>query len=70
MTASGTVGLAGDRPLDVNLEGSLKLAALAALTDRIRTDGTAAWKVSARGTAAKPDLAGTFDLDGRHRRER
>ena len=62
VTASGTVGLAEDRPLDVNLEGSLKLAALAALTDRIRTDGTAAWKVSARGTAAKPDLAGTFDL--------
>src|SRR5678815_3314831 len=32
VTASGTVGLAGDRSVDVNVEGSLKIAALNALT--------------------------------------
>ena len=62
VTASGTVGLAGDRSVDVNVEGSLKIAALNALTKIIRTDGTAAWKVSARGTLAKPDLNGTLHL--------
>jgi outer membrane protein assembly factor BamA/autotransporter translocation and assembly factor TamB len=62
VTASGAVGLVGERPVDVNVDGTLKLAALSALTKTIRTDGTAAWKVAARGTLAKPDLNGTLDL--------
>jgi hypothetical protein len=62
LTANGSVGLAGQGAVDLNVDGSLNIAALSALTRTIRTDGTASWKVSARGTLAKPDLSGTFDL--------
>ena len=62
LNTSGTVWLMGDRPVDVNVDGSLKIAALTALTKTIRTDGTAEFAVSARGTLANPDFTGTVDL--------
>ena len=34
LAAAGTVGLAGDRPLNVNLDGALNIAAISIVTDR------------------------------------
>ncbi len=62
VTASGTVGLAGERPLDVKVDGSLKVAALSVLSKTIRTDGTATWKVAAHGSLTTPQLNGSLDL--------
>ncbi len=60
--AAGTVGLLDDRPIDVNVDGNLQIAALSALIPKIRADGMATWKLSARGTLATPVLDGTLDL--------
>ena len=62
IAASGSVGLAGERPLDVKIDGTLNVAALSAFTEAIRADGTATLKLAARGTMGKPQLDGTFDL--------
>jgi outer membrane protein assembly complex protein YaeT len=60
--ASGTAGLAGNRALDVRIDGTLNVAALSALTTKVRTEGTAVWKLAARGTTSAPVLNGTVDL--------
>jgi outer membrane protein assembly complex protein YaeT len=60
--ASGTAGLAGNRALDVRIDGTLNVAALSALTTKVRTEGTAVWKLAARGTTSAPVLNGTLDL--------
>ncbi len=62
VTVNGTVGLAGERAVDLNVDGMLKVAVLSALSEKIRTDGTASLKLAARGTMAAPELNGTFDL--------
>jgi outer membrane protein assembly complex protein YaeT len=62
IAASGTAGLAGDRALGLKVEGTLNLAALSALTTRVRTDGTASWRLSAAGTMTAPEFNGTVDL--------
>ncbi len=61
--AEGTIGLLGERAVDVNVDGNLQVAALSALTPGIRADGMALWKVSALGTLTQPALNGTFDLE-------
>jgi outer membrane protein assembly complex protein YaeT len=62
VAASGTAGLTGERPLDLKIDGTFNVAALSALTQRIRTDGRATWKVSAHGSMTAPALDGTLDL--------
>jgi autotransporter translocation and assembly factor TamB len=60
--ASGTVGLVGERRVDLKMDGSLNIAALSGLMKGIRTDGTATWNLAAIGTVTSPELHGTFDL--------
>jgi outer membrane protein assembly complex protein YaeT len=62
MVAKGTIGLAGDRPVDVRAEGKLDVEALSALTKSIRTDGVATWTLAASGPLTAPELNGTVDL--------
>jgi outer membrane protein assembly complex protein YaeT len=62
VVASGTIGLSGERPVDVKADGMLNIAALSALTKKLRADGTATWTLAARGTAMAPALYGRFDL--------
>ena len=62
VTAGGTVGLSGARPLDMSVDGSLNVAALSVLSTTIRTDGTATWKVAAQGPLMTPQLNGSLDL--------
>jgi outer membrane protein assembly factor BamA/autotransporter translocation and assembly factor TamB len=62
LSAAGTVGLTGARPIDVTANGRLNLAAAAAFTDRIRTEGTTAIDLAARGTVAEPELHGSMVL--------
>ena len=62
VTASGTVGLVGERRVDARVEGALKVAALSVLSEKVRTDGVASWKLGAHGSLAAPELDGTFDL--------
>jgi len=62
VVASGSVGLVGDHTLDVNVDGTLSLAALSGFTTAFRTDGIAKLKVAARGTMTAPDLGGAVDL--------
>ncbi len=60
--ASGSVGLVEDRALNVNVDGTLQVAALSLLTDQIRAEGESALKLTARGTLANPDVTGTVDV--------
>lgn len=62
VTATGTAGLVGDGALDLKVDGTLNVAALSVLTTKIRTDGTATWRLGATGTMSRPALNGTFDL--------
>jgi outer membrane protein assembly complex protein YaeT len=62
VSASGTAGLAGDRALDLKVDGSLNVAALSEVATKVRTEGTATWKLAAHGTTTAPELNGTIDL--------
>jgi outer membrane protein assembly complex protein YaeT len=52
LTGSGTVGLTESRPLNLDVEGSLELAALSSLTRRVRSEGTAWLSVNATADLA------------------
>jgi len=62
LSATGTVGLAGDRPLNVDVDGALNIAAIAIMTDRVRAEGDSTIDVSATGTVADPILSGNVSL--------
>ena len=62
LAASGTVGLTGSRPVDLDVDGSMAIAALSSLTNRVRTEGTARLTVTAPGMVTAPELNGTVDL--------
>ncbi len=62
LVAGGSVGLTGERPLDIHADGSLQLAALSAVTDRVRTEGAARMSLAARGTVSAPDVNGTVEV--------
>jgi outer membrane protein assembly factor BamA/autotransporter translocation and assembly factor TamB len=62
IAATGTVGLTGDRTLDVNVDGMLNAGAISVITDRIRAEGDTTLKLQARGTVQEPDLNGTVTL--------
>jgi outer membrane protein assembly complex protein YaeT len=63
VVASGTAGFAGERPIDLKVDGTLKIGALSAFTDRIRTDGTATLTLAARGTMTAPEMNGSVSLE-------
>ena len=60
--AAGRVGLVGDRPLDVNVDGNIDVAAASLLTEQIRAEGDSSVKLLARGTLSAPEVTGTVDL--------
>ena len=62
LTAAGTVGLTGERPVDVRVDGDFNTAAAASFTDAVRTEGRATLDVSATGTLDDPVLAGVVAL--------
>lgn len=62
--ARGTVGLSGERPLDLEVVGTLDVAAASTLTEALRTDGTASIDIDARGTLQAPELSGLVELSG------
>ena len=62
LTATGTVGLTGDRPINVDAQGKLNVAAIGLVTEDVRAEGESTVNIAARGTIAKPDLNGFVDL--------
>jgi outer membrane protein assembly complex protein YaeT len=62
LAANGTVGLAGDRALDVEADGKLNIAAVSFFTDAVRAEGITTLQVAARGTLDAPELNGYVDL--------
>ena len=62
LSASGTVGLTGDRPLNVDAAGNVNVAAISVFTDAVRAEGETTLKVSARGPMASPELNGFVDM--------
>ena len=52
IAAKGTVGLTGDRALDVNVDGMLNAGAISVITDRVRAEGDTTLQLQARGTRA------------------
>jgi outer membrane protein assembly complex protein YaeT len=62
LAATGTVGLSGERPLNVDIDGALNIAALAIVTDAVRAEGDSTIDVSATGTVANPILSGNVSL--------
>jgi outer membrane protein assembly factor BamA/autotransporter translocation and assembly factor TamB len=64
IAATGTVGLTGDRALDVNVDGMLNAGAISVVSDRIRAEGDTTLQLQARGTVQEPDLVGSVTLRG------
>ena len=62
LATTGNVGLAGERPLNLDVDGDLQIAAVSALTERVRAEGAARLNVAARGTLTAPELNGTVAL--------
>jgi outer membrane protein assembly factor BamA/autotransporter translocation and assembly factor TamB len=62
IAAKGTVGLTGDRALDVKVDGMLNAGAISVVTNRVRAEGDTTLQVQARGTVQEPDLTGTVTL--------
>ena len=60
--AAGTIGLTGNRALDLKVDGTFDVSALSALSKSVRTEGTATWKLAASGSMTAPELNGTLDL--------
>lgn len=62
LTAAGTVGLSGDRPININATGNINIAAISAFTDAVSGEGETTLEIAARGTIAAPDLTGFVDM--------
>ena len=62
LTAAGTVGLSDTRPLALDVDGSLDIAAISIVTDRVRAEGDSTIDIVARGTVADPVLSGNVQL--------
>ena len=50
--AAGRVGLVGERPLDLNVDGTLNVAAVSVLLNKLRAEGDTALSLHARGTVS------------------
>ena len=64
LTAAGTVGLLGERPMDVRVNGGVNVAAVSMFTDRVRAEGDTRLEIAVRGTTSAPALNGFVDLTG------
>jgi outer membrane protein assembly complex protein YaeT len=62
--ATGTVGLLGDRPLDLRVDGKLNTEILTPQTTDLAIAGLAEAHVRITGTIAKPDVRGDAELAG------
>ena len=62
ITASGTVGLMGERAINVDARGNVNVAAISVFTDAVRAEGETTLNIAARGTVASPDLTGFVDM--------
>ena len=62
LDASGTVGLTGERPIDVRVDGDFNTAAAASFTDAFTTEGRATLALAAAGTIDDPRLSGAVAL--------
>jgi outer membrane protein assembly complex protein YaeT len=62
LTATGTVGLTGDRAMNVDARGNVNVAALSVFTDAVRGEGETTLNIAARGTVAAPELTGFVDM--------
>ncbi len=58
VSAAGTAGLSGEKPLDVTLNVNTDLALLSAFVETARLAGRTVIQVRARGTIANPDIRG------------
>src|SRR5262249_54922770 len=54
LAAKGSVALTGDRPIDVDVDGRLNIAALSIVTDAVRAEGDSVIDIAARGTVSNP----------------
>lgn len=63
LAVTGTVGLAGDRPINVDVDGGVNIAAVALVTDRVRAEGESVIDIAARGTVAEPVLSGNVTIN-------
>jgi outer membrane protein assembly factor BamA/autotransporter translocation and assembly factor TamB len=64
LATSGTVGLAGNRPIDVSARGNVNVAVLSMFTDAVSAEGETTLDIAARGTVASPEVTGFVDLRG------
>ncbi len=64
LRVSGQLGMAGDEPLNLGVEGAADLRALSVVTRRLRGRGAARLAMTLRGTAASPRVDGTLELVG------
>jgi outer membrane protein assembly complex protein YaeT len=62
LAASGTVGLTETRPLNLDVDGNLNIAAISIVTDRVRAEGDSTIDIVARGTLADPLLSGNVEI--------
>jgi outer membrane protein assembly complex protein YaeT len=61
----GRIALDGEPTLDLNVNGTLNIAALSFLTNRLRADGDSAVNILVSGPLTAPKLTGTVDvMDG------
>jgi len=63
LTASGTVGLTGERPIDLRGDGDFNTAVAASFADKISTEGRAVLHAAATGTISNPQLTGALALN-------
>ena len=62
LTATGTVALTGDRPINVDAKGNLNVGVISLFTDAVRAEGTSTLEIAARGTMTSPELNGYVAL--------
>ena len=62
LAATGTVGLTDTRPINLDVDGNLNIAAISIVTDRVRAEGDSTIDIVARGTLADPILSGNVEV--------
>jgi outer membrane protein assembly complex protein YaeT len=60
--AAGSVGLVADKAIDVTVDGTLNVAAVSVVTNKVRTEGDSTLKLHAQGTIAEPEVTGSVDI--------
>ncbi|MGE0406959.1 MAG: translocation/assembly module TamB domain-containing protein, partial [Candidatus Korobacteraceae bacterium] len=63
MTAAGSVELAGRRSLGIEASGTADMKLLSVFSRRLESSGKATFRVEVGGTAARPDMRGTAQLE-------